>query len=207
MEDRDLGQASRLAAAAGAYLCFEDEAGQTLRPPEARTWAPRGRTPIVRVSGKGSGRVSVAGLACYRPGARARLFYRARVHRGRNGERRSMSEADYAGLVTAAHNQLHAPVILIWDNLNTHISAVMRAFIEAHADWLTQARLPAYAPDLNAVEGAWANLKNGLGNLAVHDVDQLTAIIKNRLKSIQYRPALIDAFLAQTGLTLEPEPP
>ena len=207
MEDRDLGQASRLAAAAGAYLCFEDEAGQTLRPPEARTWAPRGRTPIVRVSGKGSGRVSVAGLACYRPGARARLFYRARVHRGRNGERRSMSEADYAGLVTAAHNQLHAPVILIWDNLNTHISAVMRAFIEAHADWLTQARLPAYAPDLNAVEGAWANLKNGLGNLAVHDVDQLTAIIKNRLKSIQYRPALIDAFLAQTGLTLEPPPP
>jgi len=207
VEDRDLGQASRLAAAAGAYLCFEDEAGQTLRPPEARTWAPRGRTPIVRVSGKGSGRVSVAGLACYRPGARARLFYRARVHRGRNGERRSMSEADYAGLVTAAHNQLHAPVILIWDNLNTHISAVMRAFIEAHADWLTQARLPAYAPDLNAVEGAWANLKNGLGNLAVHDVDQLTAIIKNRLKSIQYRPALIDAFLAQTGLTLEPQPP
>ena len=207
MEDRDLGQASRLAAAAGAYLCFEDEAGQTLRPPEARTWAPRGRTPIVRVSGKGSGRVSVAGLACYRPGARARLFYRARVHRGRKGERRSMSEADYAGLVTAAHNQLHAPVILIWDNLNTHISAVMRAFIEAHADWLTQARLPAYAPDLNAVEGAWANMKNGLGNLAAADVDQLTAIIKNGLKSIQYRPALIDAFLAQTGLTLEPQPP
>jgi hypothetical protein len=45
------------------------------------------------------------------------------------------------------------------------------------------------------------------GNLAASDVDQLTAIIKNRLKSIQYRPALIDAFLAQTGLTPEPEPP
>jgi hypothetical protein len=56
-------------------------------------------------------------------------------------------------------------------------------------------------------EGAWANMKNGLGNLAASDVDQLTAIIKSRLKSIQYRPALIDAFLAQTGLTLEPEPP
>jgi hypothetical protein len=149
----------------------------------------------------------VAGLACYRPGSRPRLFYRARVHRGRKGERRSMSEADYAGLVTAAHNQLHAPVILIWDNLNTHVSAAMRAFIEAHADWLTQARLPAYAPDLNAVEGVWANMKNGLGNLAAADADQLTAIIKNRLKSIQYRPALIDGFLAQTGLTLEPQPP
>ena len=207
MEDHDLGQASRLAAATGAYLCFEDEAGQNLRPPKARTWAPRGHTPIVRVSGKGSGKVSVAGLACYKPGARARLFYRARTYYGRKGERRSMSEAGYASLVTAAHHQLHAPVILIWDNLNTHISATMRAFIDAHPDWLTEARLPAYAPDLNAVEGAWANMKNGLGNLAASDVDQLTAIIKNRLKSIQYRPALIDAFLAQTGLTLEPEPP
>ena len=56
-------------------------------------------------------------------------------------------------------------------------------------------------------EGAWANMKNGLGNLAAVDVDQLTAIIKNRLKSIQYRPALIEAFLAQTGLMLEAQPP
>jgi hypothetical protein len=38
-------------------------------------------------------------------------------------------------------------------------------------------------------------------------VDQLAAIIKNRLKRIQYRPALIGGFLAQTGLTLEPGPP
>jgi len=30
----------------------------------------------------------------------------------------------------------------------------MRAFIDAHPDWLTEARLSAYASDLNAVEGA-----------------------------------------------------
>jgi hypothetical protein len=96
---------------------------------------------------------------------------------------------DYAGLVTAAHHQLPAPVILIWDDLNTHISAAMRAFTGAHPDWLTQARLPACAPDLNAVEGAWANMKNGLGNLAAADVDRLTAIIKNRLKASSTGPA------------------
>src|SRR5213078_1412353 len=99
----DLGEGTRLAAATGAWICFEDEAGQTLRPPRARTWARRGHTPVVTVSGRGSGRVSVAGLTCYRAGARSRLFYRLRVHRGRKGERRSLSEADYAALVTAAH--------------------------------------------------------------------------------------------------------
>jgi len=51
---------------------------------------------------------------------------------------------------------------------------------------------------------AW---QTGLVNLAARDVDQLAAIIKNRLKSIQYRPELIDGFLAQTGLTLQPGPP
>ncbi len=152
MAGRDLGEGTRLAAATGAWICFEDEAGQNLRPPKARTWARRGHTPVVRVSGKGSGRVSVAGLVCLKPGSRGRLFYRVRIHRGRKGERRSMSEADYAELIAAAHQHLHAPLILIWDNLNTHISATMRTFIRAHPDWLTEVRLPAYAPDLNPAE-------------------------------------------------------
>ena len=62
-------------------------------------------------------------------------------------------------------------------------------------------------PDLNPAEGAWANMKNGLGNLAACSIDQLAAAVRNRLKRIQYRPEPIDGFLAQTGLTLEPEPP
>jgi len=147
-------------------------------------------------------------MTCYRPGARSRFFYRIRVHTGRKGERRSMSEADYAALVTAAHHELHAPLILCWDNLNTHVSALMRTFTEAHDEWLTVARLPAYAPELNPVEGAWANMKNSLGNLGSCSTPrQLAAIMKNRLKRMQYRPALIDGFLAQTGLSIEPEPP
>ena len=207
MAGRDLGEGTRLAAAAGAWICFEDEAGQNLRPPKARTWAPRGHTPVVTVCGKGSGRVPVAGLVCLKPGSRGHLFYRVRIHRGRRGERRSMSEADYAGLIAAAHKELHAPVILIWDYLNTHISAAMGRFVSSHPDWLTEVRLPACAPELNPAEGAWANMKNGLGNLAARNVGQLAAIIRNRLKRIQYQPVLIDGFLAQTGLTLETQPP
>jgi hypothetical protein len=57
-------------------------------------------------------------------------------------------------------------------------------------------------------EGAWANMKNSLGNLGgCSTPGQLSAIVKNRLKRIQYRPELINSFLRQTGLSLEPEPP
>ena len=80
---------------------------------------------MVTVCGKGSGRVSVAGLVCLKPDARGRLFYRVRIHRGRKAERRSMSEADYVGLIAAAHHQLHAPVILIWDYVPRHIIPVV----------------------------------------------------------------------------------
>lgn len=63
MAGRDQGEGTRLAAGTGAWICFEDEAGQNLRPPKDWTRAPHGRTPVVRVSGKGSGQVSVAGTA------------------------------------------------------------------------------------------------------------------------------------------------
>jgi putative transposase len=192
-----------VAAEQGAWICFEDEAGQTLHPPKARTWGRRGRTPVVAVSGKGSGRVSIAGLVCVRPGHRSRLIYRTRVHRGRKGERRSFAEADYAALLDAAHQQLGGPIVVIWDNLNTHRSAAMRELI-ATRDWLHVIRLPAYAPDLNPVEQVWSQVKRGLGNLLVWGVDELVAVVKNRLKRVQYRPELLDAFLAHTGLGLEP---
>lgn len=129
MAGHDLGQGTRLAAATGAWIAFEDEAGQTIRPPKARTWARKGRTPTARVNGRGSGRVSVAGLVCVKPGHRGRVFYRLRIHRNRRNERRSLSEDDYATLVTAAHHQLYAPIILIWDGVNTHTSTLMRQLL------------------------------------------------------------------------------
>ena len=44
-------------------------------------------------------------------------------------------------------------------------------------------------------------------NLAVTGAGHLAAIVRNRLKRIQYRPDLLTSFLAHTGLALDPEPP
>lgn len=201
-----VGVGKRVAAQRSAWICFEDEAGQTLRPPKARTWGRRGQTPQIPVSGKGSGRISIAGLVCVKSGQRSRLIYRSLIHRGRKGERRSFAETDYAALLDAAHQQLGGPIVLIWDNLNTHVSAAMRELIAAR-DWLHVIRLPAYAPDLNPTEHVWSHLKRSLGNLAVQSIDHLAAVVKNRLKRIQYRAELTDAFFAHTGLALDSEPP
>lgn len=55
MAGRDLGQASRLAAAAGAFICFKDEVGQNLRPPKARIWARADANPRDRGVRQGIG--------------------------------------------------------------------------------------------------------------------------------------------------------
>ncbi|GAA2815892.1 hypothetical protein ACFQ0M_00280 [Kitasatospora aburaviensis] len=55
MEGGDLDGGRSARAACDGWLCFEDEAGFTRRPPEGRTWGRRGITPIVKVSGSRSG--------------------------------------------------------------------------------------------------------------------------------------------------------
>jgi DDE superfamily endonuclease len=150
----DLAGDKRAAADLGAWLCFEDESGQGLRPPKGRTWGRRGRTPVVTVTAQGSKRVSVAALIAARPGTagRARLIYRTHLDRGSGRHRRKgFTETGYARLLDAAHQQLHGHIVLIWDNLPTHVSRAMRQLIAARS-WLTVFQLPAYAPELNPVE-------------------------------------------------------
>ena len=192
------------AAARDAWIVFEDESGQGLRPPKGRTWGRRGDTPVVRVRGGGTGRVNIAGLVCYRPGDRSRLIYRLRVPRGRKGEPKALQWTDYRDLLVAAHQQLGGPIVLVWDNLSVHKVPAMREFIAEHSDWLTVFHLPTYTPELNPAEGVWSMLKGSLANLVARSIDHLTQVVKRRLKMIQYRSALIDGCLTQTGLILQP---
>ena len=192
----------RTAADLGAWLVFEDESGQGLRPPKGRTWGRRGRTPVVRVTAANSPRLSLAALIAVKPGHRPRLIYRTHPGRRRRpGGRKGLTEADYARLLDAAHRQLGGPLVLVWDNLNTHVSTAMAELIAARP-WLTVYRLPPYAHELNPVEPVWAHLKRSLANLTKHNLAELTALVKTRLKRMQYRPGLLAGFLASTGLDL-----
>ena len=53
-------------------------------------------------------------------------------------------------------------------------------------------------------ELVWSHLKISLANLAKRNLPQLTALVKTRLKRMQYRPGLLDGFLASTRLDLTP---
>lgn len=129
MADGAVVTGKRTAQLLGAWIVFEDEAGQDLKPGKGRTWSRRGRTPLVRVTGKGSGRVLMAGMICVRPGRETRLIYRTQSYRGRTGEKKGFRAREFADLLTSARRQLgDAPLIVVWDNASTHHAKALREF-------------------------------------------------------------------------------
>ncbi|WP_234363129.1 transposase [Streptomyces formicae] len=176
-----------------------------MTPPTSRTWSRRGHTPVVRVRGDSQRRLSVAALSCYKPGERTRLVFRPKQNvDDKRGGRRSFTFAGYRDLLAAAHQQLGAPLVLFWDNLNVHLNARLRAFIDTR-DWIISFQLPSYAPDLNPVEGVWSLVRRSAQcNTAFTDPDHLIRTLRRSLREIQYRPELIDACLTIT--TSRPQP-
>ena len=53
-------------------------------------------------------------------------------------------------------------------------------------------------------EPVWSSLKRSLASLVKHDITQLTVLVKTRLRQMQYRPDLLEGFLAKPGFGLAP---
>jgi hypothetical protein len=141
------------AAAASAWIVFFDESAVSLIPPVRRTWSPRGHTPVLRHR-FGWKKASMAAALGYRPdGTAARLCFHLQ-------QPSYNTDALIGALEQLAGFSVGHKVVLLWDGLSAHWSTKMRAYLDSQHDWLTAERLPAYAPELNAVEYLWANLKD-----------------------------------------------
>lgn len=195
-----------LAAAHGARLVFEDEAGFSMTPPRARTWSRRGHTPVIRVRGRSRRRTPAAALCCYKPGEKSRLIHRPRNPLLLADACKSFSWQDSRDLLVRAHIQLGGPIAVVWDDLNTHLAAGPKRY-EAKHDWLTTIRLPAYAPDLNPVEAVWSLVRGATASTAFDTPDDLDRKLRREIRRIQLRPHLIGGCLTSTGLAINPPTP
>ena len=181
----------------GAWLCFVDESGASLTPPVRRTWAPRGHTPVLRHRMRGRRRLSMAGVCCYRPdGTDARLAFHLREG--------AYDTDQLIGVVGALQRLLGgATVTLVWDNLPAHHSIAMGAWLADQQAWLEVEYLPSYAPDLNPVEGLWANLKDvELANRACMSLEELAAAAEQGVGRVRGESDLLFSFLHQAELSL-----
>jgi hypothetical protein len=92
---------------------------------------------------------------------------------------------------------------LLWDGLPAHRSRVMLAWLRTQRSWLVVERLPAYAPDLNPVEGLWSSLKAvELANLTGPTLGEVLAQAHRGIQRIRTTPHLAYSFLRHTGLSV-----
>jgi hypothetical protein len=95
---------------------------------------------VVTVTGGSNKRVSLAALIPSSRGQRPQLIYR--VHTRRRGEKRKgFTEKEYARLLDTAHAQLARPVVLLWDNLNAHVSGVIAELVAGQTQHQRKTRL------------------------------------------------------------------
>ena len=92
---------------------------------------------------------------------------------------------------------------LLWDGLPAHRSNAMRAWLATQRSWLVVERLPAYAPELNPVEGLWSWLKGSqLANLVCPTLQEVVAQAELGIERARRTPHLAYSFLRRTGLSV-----
>lgn len=122
------------------------------QPVVRRMWAPRGQTPVLAapLSWK---KLSVAVALGYRwDGRAARLSFQV-IPGSYDGEK-------LRGFLEGLRREYgRRRVILVWDRLPAHRYGVVGSWLPGQRRWLHVEYLPAYAPELNPVEGVFANCK------------------------------------------------
>ena len=170
-----------------------DESGLLMAPLLRRTWAAKGKTPVLSQQGAHRQKVSLCAalwLAANRQ--KLGLFCQSLV----NGYFDNVRVAAFLEALLARLKGQR--LIVLWDGGTMHKGAPIRTLLAKHAARLTLERLPAYAPMLNPVEALWSWLKYGrLANFAPHDAQELDARVRAELRLIQHsQPKLRNLFHA-----------
>lgn len=169
--NRRLAADQKTARRRGATVEFLDETGFLLQPVTRRTWAPRGQTPIQRVSDWLSA-IGVISLAPRRRAIGVRWMFHDDDIRAR----------DVVAFVRHLDARIRRPLVVVLDRFNVHRSAAVRQLQERRTPWFDVEWLPAYAPDLNPVEALWSCTKHGdLANYAPDDLFDLGDAVVNAL--------------------------
>lgn len=158
-----------------------------------RTWAPKGRTPVITSTGSWRSRSVIGIITCMSHGRKPKLCLRIFKH--------SITYPDIIRCLKEFRRHVKGRIILVWDGLPSHKAGATVSFLKSQKHWLTVKRFPAYAPELNPVEYLWSASKSkDLAGLYVNTIDDMDIHIKNSKRRFQRHPALFAGFLQESRL-------
>ena len=174
-----------IAAAArqsGADVYFWDESGFRADTVHGKTWAPKGKTPVIQRPGQRQS-ISAASAVNAKGG-----FWFATYQGALNAEL-------FIELLKKLMKGRSKPVHLVVDGLPAHKKANVREYIASTRGKLSMHVLPGYAPDLNPDELVWSYVKRtGVARNPLRAGEKLELRIEKQLHDVQRNRRLVRSF-------------
>jgi hypothetical protein len=146
-KDEEFPAIRAAAKAEGATIYFADEAGVRSDYHAGTTWAPVGRTPVVKATGAGHSLNMISAVT-------AQGLLRFSTYTG------GFTAARFIEFCQKLIHDTDGPVYLIVDGHPTHRAKIVKDFVAATDGALQLFVLPAYSPQLNLDEWGWKNVKH-----------------------------------------------
>lgn len=165
-----------------AQIHWLDESGMRSDHTVGTSFSPRGKTPVVKVTGKRFGCSMISAIT--NQGKLAFMIYHERF-----------TSQMLIKFMRRLLRQNTEKIFLILDNHSVHRSKAVKAWVEARSERLKVYYLPGYSPELNPDELVNQDVKsNAVGRNRVHNVKQLIANVRTFLKGRKRRPDLVQRY-------------
>jgi hypothetical protein len=163
-----------------------DEVGWSFREKLAKTWARRGKTPVLKLKGWRK-----AFQSCVALSLRGRVYKRH--------FRRSVNADCVIAALAHLLCQVSGGFILVWDNSRPHRSRKVAEFLARHPEVVVE-WLPPYAPELNPEEYCHGNVKERMRNQQPDSVEEIEREVNRGFNRLRRRPDLLLSFFHHAGL-------
>ena len=169
-------------------MIYVDESGFYPLPFVARTYAPKGQTPVLRAPVTREHLSVIGGVT-----TDGRLFTHI--------QEQAFTGETVVVFLRQLLRQIAGKLLVVWDGATIHRSQTVKDFLAAGATKRLQLeRLPAYAPDLNPAEGVWNLLKRGeLKNRCCMDLDELRWELRLAIRRLQRRREPLRGCVTECG--------
>lgn len=160
----------------GAEIHWGDETGIRSDDVKGRSYAPKGKTPVIKLKGKRE-RLNMLSTVTNRGKLRFTLFTKA------------MNAEILIAFLTRLIKQSDKKIFLILDNLPVHHSDTVKQFIKANNADIEMFFLPSYSPELNPDEYLNSEFKKAVRKLPdTRKKGQLEKNVRSVLHQIQKQP-------------------
>lgn len=172
----------KLAKEQNAEIYFGDESSVRSDYHSGTTWAPIGKTPVVKTTAI---RHKVSLISAISSKGAMRFM----------ATEGNVTAPVFIEFLKRLIHKATRPVFLIVDNHSVHRSGEVREFVKNTKGKLWLFYLPPYSPELNPDEHVWNYLKNHkIGRQSVRSGFELTKRVESIMRSLQRLPEKVKSF-------------